>query len=471
MDAQVERFYREIYADLQIDGNEVARLSAYFTTLNPPPDKLLWLRSTAIRVGCEFLSDENETNVSLLRCINYIVHTIETLCMVPKIPDGNSEYDGEQTEEFFCGLFSDLAVDQDENKELRVYLQANIPPSGSLVTMRAAAFKSAIGYLSEDNDNNISLLRCVNAVVHNFELACYKPKEYTLKKEFNLDVNLSDAIQEMWNLDVNRLTPNADYTIDVQEGKKPYWKEDAAEDPLFTRVGRDALQRPTYRAFVALLDNYESKTGQTETVTHRERQEIDAFLKAILQTGPMQYCHQYLRAQKGTTEKIPSSLEDFQKLLYEIWFDLYQRQRSNDSSGFEHVFVGEVKNDKVSGMHNWIQFYLQEQKGAIDYRGYIKPRGRSGAGAGAAQTNSDDHVLTLQFHWNGVEKLVGSSFVGTSPEFEMAMYTTCFLLGEESNEISLDTGTGDVFDLNIRCYTHDGDKIGTAFPEAAAHYD
>ena len=204
-----------------------------------------------------------------------------------------------------------------------------------------------------------------------------------------MDVNLSDAVQEMWNLDVNRLTPNVDYTIDVQDGKKPYWKEDSAEDPLFSSVGRDALQRPTYRAFVALLDNYESKTGQTEKVTHRERQEIDAFLKAILQTGPMQYCHQYLRAKKGND--IPSSLEGFQKLLHKIWFELYRRQRSSDSSGFEHVFVGEVKDGKVSGMHNWIQFYLQEKKGDLDYRGYIKPKSRSGG----ACTNSDDHVLTL----------------------------------------------------------------------------
>ena len=178
MDAQVECFYRQIYADLQIDGNEAAQLAAYFTTLNPPPDKLLWLRSTAFRLGCEFLSeDDKDRNVSLLRCINYIVHTIETVCMVPNLPEGNSEYDGGQTEEYFGGIFSDLAIDQDENQELRDYLQANIPPCDSLVAMRAAAFKAAIDCLSEDDDNkesNVSLLRCINAVVHNFELACYK---------------------------------------------------------------------------------------------------------------------------------------------------------------------------------------------------------------------------------------------------------------------------------------------------------
>jgi hypothetical protein len=177
MDAQVEKFYRQIYADLLVDGNEAAQLVAYFTALNPPPDKLLWLRSTAFRLGCEFLSEDNDKdhNVSLLRAINYIVHTMETYCMVPALPEGNAEYDGDKMEEYFQGVFTDLTVDQDEVEELRDFFQENIPPSDSLVAMRAAAFKSAIGCLSEDDkESNISLLRCINSVVHNFELACYK---------------------------------------------------------------------------------------------------------------------------------------------------------------------------------------------------------------------------------------------------------------------------------------------------------
>ncbi len=43
-----------------------------------------------------------------------------------------------------------------------------------------------------------------------------------------------------------------------------------------------------------------------------------------------------------------------------------------DSSGFEHVFVGETRGkDSVLGFHNWIQFYLQEKAGNVDYQGYI----------------------------------------------------------------------------------------------------
>jgi poly(U)-specific endoribonuclease len=291
------------------------------------------------------------------------------------------------------------------------------------------------------------------------------PKDYTLKLEpdFDLDVSLSDAIQQMWDLDLNRLRPGTDYALNVQGGKQPFVKGDEAGDHLFSRVSPHALNRPTYKLFQALLDNYTANTGVSETMSSDQKIDTYAFLKAIMQTAPMQFCHKYLLAKRA--KDVPEDPSDFITLMFKIWFELYNRDSNRDSSGFEHVFVGEVKDDKISGFHNWIRFYLEEQKGEWDYRGYVKPKSRSNE-----ETNSDDHVLSLQFRWQGVEKFVGTSFIGVSPEFEFAVYTACFLLGEEDNEIVLKTGT-DEFHLNIRCYKIANDKIGTAFPEATAHYD
>lgn len=39
------------------------------------------------------------------------------------------------------------------------------------------------------------------------------------------------------------------------------------------------------------------------------------------------------------------------------------------------MFVGETRDkSEVVGFHNWIQFYLQEKHGNVDYQGYISKK-------------------------------------------------------------------------------------------------
>ena len=66
---------------------------------------------------------------------------------------------------------------------------------------------------------------------------------------------------------------------------------------------------------------------------------------------------------------------------------------------------------------------------------------------------------------------MGTSFIGVSPEFELALYTMAFLTGEDNNAVTLNTG-GESFDLNVKCHKYDGgSKIGSCYVEALAHYD
>ena len=65
---------------------------------------------------------------------------------------------------------------------------------------------------------------------------------------------------------------------------------------------------------------------------------------------------------------------DFRAQIEAMWFTLYKRGSPLASSGFEHVFKGEFKRGitKVNGFHNWVQFYLLEKAGELNYHGYVR---------------------------------------------------------------------------------------------------
>ncbi|XP_030466365.1 uncharacterized protein LOC115685427 isoform X1 [Syzygium oleosum] len=265
--------------------------------------------------------------------------------------------------------------------------------------------------------------------------------------------DLSQACNKLWELDLNRLIPDKDYQIDCGEGKKVYQKEDMAQGSLFSWLSEDVFRRPTYSRFCSLLDNYNPNGGCKEVVTSEERQEQVAFIEEISRTAPIKYLHKYL-SSKGM---VSGDRQEFKSVMMRLWFDLYGRGgSSSSSSAFEHVFVGEIKQcgeeEEVSGFHNWLQFYLEEAKGRVDYQGYIFPRRRGEI------PDSETQLLTVQFEWNGILKSVSSTLVGVSPEFEVALYTLCYFVGREDNHVQLGP-----YSVNIKCYRF-GDRIGSVFP-------
>ena len=189
---EFETFYREIFADLSISREESAEIKQKFIDSNPPPDKLVWLRSAAFRIGSEFLSDDDvnddddDADVALLRSINAVVHALELTCMNP-IPNNNEndeddddEFDEGKVEDFYREIYADRTVDQDEKHELFTFFKElsarrNLPTS-KLIWTRAAAFRVATEFLTvgddKDKDINVSLLKCINSIVHALEVTC-----------------------------------------------------------------------------------------------------------------------------------------------------------------------------------------------------------------------------------------------------------------------------------------------------------
>ncbi|KAI1905433.1 hypothetical protein AGOR_G00016130 [Albula goreensis] len=276
----------------------------------------------------------------------------------------------------------------------------------------------------------------------------------------NVNEELSKILNELWKLDSNRLKPGKDYTISLQ-GKAGFVEygsnnaRDRARAPLFSYVNEDKLRSlETYAHFINLLDNYEMSTGKAEMVTSEELMEERLFLDSIMETEVMKSAHKYL-VSKGQSSTDP---DRFKTQLYDIWFRLYHRDRSGgaDSCGFEHVFVGETRQGReIMGFHNWVQFYLQEKHGNVDYKGY-RARDKKD------MPDEDDHVLNLQFSWKGLVKPVGSSFIGVSPEFEVALFTIVFLISND--KVTNVIVQVDEYHLEVVVYRY-GRSIGTSYPK------
>ncbi|XP_069828321.1 uridylate-specific endoribonuclease [Dendropsophus ebraccatus] len=262
------------------------------------------------------------------------------------------------------------------------------------------------------------------------------------------------AVSEiLYQSDMNKAV-DSDIELNKQEmAENTKKKHDLSDEPLYKYVNEDIFKRPTFKAFIALLDNYDRKTGTDETFTKEEIKEQDIFLQEIMKTKVMKELFKFFN-KKGLYENDQEFLDD----LRQMWFGLYSRSSGEqDSSGFEHVFVGEVKKGIVSGFHSWIRFYMLEKKGLVDYHSHNYD--------GPWESYPD--VLGKQFKWDGFHKEVGTQIIGCSPEFDFALYSLCFIsrpgkkctVSMGGHEISIQT-----YEWTKTSYKNGKKFIATAYP-------
>ena len=65
---------------------------------------------------------------------------------------------------------------------------------------------------------------------------------------------------------------------------------------------------------------------------------------------------------------------------------------------------------------------------------------------GTKQCTADDRMVSVHFKWYEVTKEVSSIMMGSSPEFELALYTLCFIGGTEQNHVHFGG-----WDVRVRC--------------------
>ncbi|KAJ8033853.1 Poly(U)-specific endoribonuclease [Holothuria leucospilota] len=256
-------------------------------------------------------------------------------------------------------------------------------------------------------------------------------------------MTLAEFAEDLWANDENRVASSrytynrGTYISNTND------KTDVSLSNFFSYFDSSILNGATISKFYALLNNYIATEGNTESFTSTENNEITAFLDAIFSTTVMQKTVTYL-----INEGLVSSESDLRNKMDTMWFEPYNRQGTDDSSGFEHVFLGEWKSSTtVNGFHNWIQFYKEENEGDINYFGYVE--------------EANPNLISMQFSWGSssrVKKLT-SIMLGASPEFEMAMFTTCFL----KHKGSLCTFTLDGHTVQIQTYSQNTDQVGSAY--------
>ncbi|XP_035380339.1 poly(U)-specific endoribonuclease-A isoform X2 [Electrophorus electricus] len=260
------------------------------------------------------------------------------------------------------------------------------------------------------------------------------------------DSEIQAVSEALYSLDSNRAS-DSELIIDPQvliSNSETSAKKDLSPHSLFRYVSEASLfSKPTYAAFITLLDNYDRKTGVAESFSPAEVQEQENFLKQTIQNtelGRELYTFLY---NKGYY----TSWEEFLFDLKMMWFGLYSRSNDKlDSSGFEHVFAGEIKNGKVSGFHNWVRFYLMEKQELLNYYSHSFD----------GPWLSYPDVLGMQFMWDGYYKQIGSAIIGSSPEFDLAVYTLCYIT-RPSKKCLLSLGGKQ---LSIQTYTWDKTNYG-----------
>ncbi|XP_059141853.1 uridylate-specific endoribonuclease-like [Physella acuta] len=257
--------------------------------------------------------------------------------------------------------------------------------------------------------------------------------------------NLTAVSEELWASDVNRLS-SSDVTVNYQTKVPDGTKTDNSTEKLFTYVNEAKLGSGTYKLLSNLMNNYDPVKGARETATTAELAEDNAFLDAILATKVMEKLLNYL-----TCRGIVKNKAALRTTLKKLWFNLYSRNRKGttlDTCGFEHMMVGEYKDRKtVNGFHNWVSFYQKEKAGTLNYFGYV--------------SQANPSIIGAAFSWDNRVKTLGSFFIGVSPEFELAIYSLCFLShpGGVCN-ISLNGSP-----VRIVSYSKDG-HIATAYVSA-----
>jgi len=212
------------------------------------------------------------------------------------------------------------------------------------------------------------------------------------------NAEIQEISDRIWQSDINRIDGT-----DIQYN---------INGPRFFTYVNEARFTGTYSLLINLFPHYNPDLGVPENCGTACQNAQNAFLDGIINTPPMFLLHNWL-VGKGLASQ---STEAFKEELRQYFFMIYARTTGSplESSGFEHVFLGEIRNGRdVIGFHNWVKMYFAEKEGDFVYGPYLR--------------TCPNEVYAFSFRYLNSDKPITSAFIRTSPEVEIALYTLCLL--------------------------------------------
>ncbi|VDD94611.1 unnamed protein product [Enterobius vermicularis] len=222
--------------------------------------------------------------------------------------------------------------------------------------------------------------------------------------------DVTALLNEIARKDVNGGDQN-DVVVNFQNmASHTKFDHDNAPSPLFTSVSERVSSTATMKAFQKLQALYTKPDATVADENTPERIDAaNAFLDAVLATDVMKTAWEFLTKSGLSTNDAAA----FKKQLFSLWFTPFTRATALGSSSFETVFVGETHANDVVGLNYWYRFYLLEQDNKVNYHGWF--------------TRQKGVQMELQFAWGSDHAVMDSFLLGTSPEFDLTIYTVCAL--------------------------------------------
>lgn len=270
----------------------------------------------------------------------------------------------------------------------------------------------------------------------------------TTKKSGGTDPELQVLVDKMWSVDEDKAQPG-DIVLDW--GNKVSGSSDTSPGPLFKQVNEELFKRPMYAELIAIYNDslfVPNVCTAEAAMSGLRKSQLDNYLKILTNTSVFQAAFEYLQ----NTGHAGSDFNDFYtKTLFPLWYGTYSRCKGPlGSSGWEHVYSGEWKQEEVDGQHNWVRYYLLEKAGDINYHGYF--------------SHENDLIGTFQYTWKSYMKKEGGFFISTSPAFDFSILTTCVLAHSNGANCKFNVDGNYVVVTSYHQSCDAGTCLSTAYP-------